>query len=116
MGDDPFRRDPPPIELTDPFDLIRRKAGQIAVYLFDIRSSRMMENLRILSPSFIPYLNFSGLTRFSIRSRKVDQEFVRKAAGRRWVCRLPQAGHDGFGPSIFINRSKIFPHALHSYS
>jgi hypothetical protein len=35
VGDDPLRRDAPPVELSDPFDLIRPKAGQIAVNLFD---------------------------------------------------------------------------------
>lgn len=35
VGDDPLRRDAPPVELTDPLDLGRREAGQVAVYLFD---------------------------------------------------------------------------------
>jgi hypothetical protein len=35
MGDDPLRRDAPPVELTDPFDLRRSEAGQVAVNLFD---------------------------------------------------------------------------------
>jgi hypothetical protein len=38
MGYDPLRRDTPPVELPDPFDFGRRKAGQVAVYLFDGRS------------------------------------------------------------------------------
>jgi len=38
MGDDPLRRDAPPVELSDPFDLIRSEAGQIAVNLFDVCS------------------------------------------------------------------------------
>jgi hypothetical protein len=35
VGDDPVRRDAPPVELSDPFDLIRPEAGQVAVNLFD---------------------------------------------------------------------------------
>jgi len=35
VGDDPFRRDPPPVKLADPFDFGRREAGQVAVYLLD---------------------------------------------------------------------------------
>jgi len=35
VGDDPLRRDAPPVKLSDPFDLIRPEAGQIAVNLFD---------------------------------------------------------------------------------
>jgi hypothetical protein len=35
VGDDPIRRDASPVELSDPFDLIRPEAGQIAVNLFD---------------------------------------------------------------------------------
>jgi hypothetical protein len=38
VGDDPLRRDAPPVKLTDPFDLIRREAGQVAVNLIDGRS------------------------------------------------------------------------------
>jgi hypothetical protein len=38
MGDDPFRRDAPPVDLPDPFDLILPEAGQVAVNLFDGRS------------------------------------------------------------------------------
>ena len=34
MGDDPLRREAPPIELSDPFDLRRSEAGQVAVNLF----------------------------------------------------------------------------------
>jgi hypothetical protein len=43
VGDDPLRRDPPPIELTDPLDLGRREAGQVAVYLFYGCSSELWE-------------------------------------------------------------------------
>jgi hypothetical protein len=39
VGDDPVRRDAPPVELSDPLDLIRPEAGQVAVDLFDGRSS-----------------------------------------------------------------------------
>jgi hypothetical protein len=39
VGDDPLRRDAPPVELPDPLDLRRREAGQVAVYLLDGRSS-----------------------------------------------------------------------------
>jgi hypothetical protein len=35
VRDDPLRRDAPPVELPDPFDLGRREAGQVAVYLLD---------------------------------------------------------------------------------
>ncbi|MFZ4437170.1 MAG: hypothetical protein ACOYOS_01970 [Syntrophales bacterium] len=35
VGDDPLRRDAPPVELSDPLDLGRREAGQVAVYLLD---------------------------------------------------------------------------------
>jgi hypothetical protein len=35
MGDDPLRRDAPPVKLSDPLDLCRSEAGQVAVYLFD---------------------------------------------------------------------------------
>jgi hypothetical protein len=35
VGDDPFGRDAPPVELADPFDFGRREAGQVAVYLLD---------------------------------------------------------------------------------
>jgi hypothetical protein len=35
VGDDPFRREAPPVELSDPFDLRRSEAGQVAVNLFD---------------------------------------------------------------------------------
>jgi len=38
VGDDPLRRDAPPVELPDPLDLSRREAGQVAVYLLDGRS------------------------------------------------------------------------------
>jgi len=38
VGDDPLRRDAPPVQLSDPFDLIRSEAGQVAVNLFDGRS------------------------------------------------------------------------------
>ena len=38
MGDDPFRRDAPPVELPDTLDLGRAEAGQVAVNLFDGRS------------------------------------------------------------------------------
>jgi hypothetical protein len=34
VGDDPLRRDTPPVELPDPLDLRRPEAGQVAVYLF----------------------------------------------------------------------------------
>jgi len=33
VGDDPLRRDAPPVDLPDPFDFGRREAGQVAVYL-----------------------------------------------------------------------------------
>ncbi|MCG2741724.1 MAG: hypothetical protein L6300_16025 [Syntrophaceae bacterium] len=39
VGDDPFRRDAPPVELPDPLDLGRREAGQVAVNLLYGRSS-----------------------------------------------------------------------------
>jgi hypothetical protein len=39
MGDDPLRRDAPPVELPDTLDLGRSEAGQVAVNLFDGRSS-----------------------------------------------------------------------------
>ena len=35
MGDDPLRRDAPPVELPDALDLGRSEAGQVAVNLFD---------------------------------------------------------------------------------
>jgi hypothetical protein len=35
MGDDPFRRDAPPVELSDALDIGRSQAGQVAVNLFD---------------------------------------------------------------------------------
>ena len=35
VGDDPLRREAPPVELSDPFDLRRSEAGQVAVNLFD---------------------------------------------------------------------------------
>ena len=35
VGDDPLRRDAPPVELSDPFDFRRSEAGQVAVNLFD---------------------------------------------------------------------------------
>jgi hypothetical protein len=38
VGDDPLRRDAPPVELPDPLDFGRREAGQVAVYLLDGRS------------------------------------------------------------------------------
>jgi hypothetical protein len=38
MGDDPLRRDAPPVELPDTLDLGRPEAGQVAVSLFDGRS------------------------------------------------------------------------------
>jgi len=38
VGDDPLRRDAPPVELPDPLDFDRREAGQVAVYLLDDRS------------------------------------------------------------------------------
>jgi hypothetical protein len=38
VGDDPLRRDAPPVKLSDPFDLIRPESGQIAVNLFDVGS------------------------------------------------------------------------------
>jgi hypothetical protein len=38
MGDDPFRRDAPPVKLSDLLDLCRSEAGQVAVNLFDGRS------------------------------------------------------------------------------
>jgi hypothetical protein len=39
VGDDPLRRDAPPVELPDAPDFSRSEAGQIAVDLFDGRSS-----------------------------------------------------------------------------
>jgi len=38
VGDDPLLRDAPLIELSDPLELIRPEAGQIAVNFFDSRS------------------------------------------------------------------------------
>jgi len=38
VGDDPLRRDAPPVELPDAPDFSRRETGQIAVNLFDGRS------------------------------------------------------------------------------
>jgi len=35
MGEDLLRRDAPPVELPDPFDLRRSESGQVAVNLFD---------------------------------------------------------------------------------
>ncbi|MDP2840217.1 MAG: hypothetical protein Q8O11_09170 [Syntrophales bacterium] len=39
VGDDPLRRDAPPVELPDPFDFGRRETGQVAVNLLYGRSS-----------------------------------------------------------------------------
>ena len=39
VGDDPLRRDAPPVDLPDAFDFGGRETGQIAVNLFDGRSS-----------------------------------------------------------------------------
>jgi hypothetical protein len=38
LGEDPLRRDAPPVELADAPDFVRPEPGQIAVYLFDGRS------------------------------------------------------------------------------
>jgi hypothetical protein len=38
VGNDPLRRDAPPVELSGPLDFIRPEAGQVAVDLFDGRS------------------------------------------------------------------------------
>ena len=38
VGDDPLRRDAPPVELPDPPDFRRSEAGEVAVYLFYGRS------------------------------------------------------------------------------
>jgi hypothetical protein len=39
VGDNPLRRDAPPVELPDPLDLGRPEAGEVAVYSFYGRSS-----------------------------------------------------------------------------
>jgi hypothetical protein len=92
VGDDPLRRDAPPVELPDALDLGRSEAGQVAVNLFDGCS--------------LIHLNLCGLTRFSIRSRKVDQAFVRKGAMRFFVSFAPQEGHAGAASPTFMIFSK----------
>jgi len=62
------------------------------------------------------YLNFCGLTRFSIPSRKVDQAFVRKEATFFLVFARPQTGQAGAPSPGFMIRSKEWPQDLHSYS
>jgi hypothetical protein len=34
VGDDPLRRDTPPVKLPNPLDFRRSEAGEVAVYLF----------------------------------------------------------------------------------
>jgi hypothetical protein len=62
------------------------------------------------------YLNFCGLTRFSIPSRKVDHAFVRKGAACFFVSLTPQAGQSGAVSPTFMIRSKECPQAAHAYS
>ncbi len=52
VGDDPFRRDAPPLELPDPLDFGRRETGQVAVYLLYGRSLMIAnyEELSMMSP------------------------------------------------------------------
>jgi len=47
VGDDPLRGEAPPVELSDPFDLCRSEAGQVAVNLFDGGS---FSSFRVNSP------------------------------------------------------------------
>lgn len=112
VGDDPLRRDAPPVQLADPLDLCRSETGQVAVNLFDGRSFSGMKD----GKSKVLYLNFCGLTRFSIRSRKVDHAFVRKAAARFRTSLTPQAGHRGAFSPTFMIRSKRWPQAVQWYS
>jgi len=55
VGDDPLRRDAPPVELPDALDLGRAEAGQVAVNLFDGRSFcvSLFELMRV-DPLFHP--------------------------------------------------------------
>ncbi len=90
VGDDPLRRDAPPVELPDPLDLRRSETGQVAVNLFDGRS-------------FYPLFDLCGLTRFH-PVEEGDQAFVRK--GRSAFVASP-AGRAGGVPSpTFMIRSK----------
>ena len=64
----------------------------------------------------VGYLNFSGSTRLSIPSRKVDHAFVRKGATSFLTSCAPQAGQAGAFSPAFMIRSKECPQAVQSYS